>query len=35
MLDALGVRWLTYEDYEADDIIATLATRAEERATRR
>ena len=30
VLDALGVRWLTYEDYEADDIIATLATRAEE-----
>src|SRR5699024_297692 len=30
MIDAIGVRWLTYEDYEADDIIATLATRAEE-----
>ena len=30
MLDALGVPWLTYEDYEADDIIATLATRAAE-----
>ena len=30
LLDALGVRWVTYEDYEADDIIATLATRAEE-----
>ncbi|HEX7352135.1 DNA polymerase I [Brachybacterium sp.] len=30
VLDALGVRWLTYEDYEADDIIATLATRAEQ-----
>lgn len=29
VLDALGVRWLTVEDYEADDIIATLATRAE------
>ncbi|MEE1617541.1 DNA polymerase I [Brachybacterium sp. J153] len=28
VLDALGVRWLTYEDYEADDIIATLAMRA-------
>ena len=27
VLDALGVRWLTREDYEADDIIATLATR--------
>ncbi|MDN5686358.1 MAG: DNA polymerase I [Brachybacterium sp.] len=27
VLDALGVRWLTVEDYEADDIIATLATR--------
>ncbi|WP_114856081.1 DNA polymerase I [Brachybacterium sp. YJGR34] len=30
VLDALGVRWLTYEDYEADDIVATLATRAAE-----
>lgn len=30
LLDALGVRWVTYEDYEADDIVATLATRAEE-----
>ena len=28
VLDALGVRWLSVEDYEADDIIATLATRA-------
>ena len=28
VLDALGVCWLTVEDYEADDIIATLATRA-------
>ncbi|GAA1489525.1 DNA polymerase I [Brachybacterium sacelli] len=28
VLDALGVRWLTVQDYEADDIIATLATRA-------
>ncbi|WP_422117444.1 DNA polymerase I [Brachybacterium sp. UNK5269] len=28
VLDALGVRWLTVEDYEADDIVATLATRA-------
>ena len=27
VLDALGVRWLTVEDYEADDIIATLAHR--------
>ncbi len=27
VLDALGVTWLTVEDYEADDIIATLATR--------
>ncbi|MGP5098086.1 DNA polymerase I [Brachybacterium alimentarium] len=27
VLDALGVRWLTVEDYEADDVIATLATR--------
>lgn len=25
-LDALGIAWLTKEDYEADDIIATLAT---------
>ncbi|MDO5662351.1 MAG: 5'-3' exonuclease H3TH domain-containing protein, partial [Brachybacterium sp.] len=31
VLDALGVTWLTYEDYEADDIIATLATRTEDR----
>ena len=29
VLDALGVAWLTVEDFEADDIIATLATRAE------
>ena len=28
VLDALGVAWFTVEDYEADDIIATLATRA-------
>lgn len=27
VLDALGVAWFTVEDYEADDIIATLATR--------
>lgn len=27
VLDALGVSWFTVEDYEADDIIATLATR--------
>ncbi|MGO2608567.1 MAG: 5'-3' exonuclease, partial [Brachybacterium tyrofermentans] len=27
VLDALGVRWLTVEDYEADDIIASLAHR--------
>ncbi len=31
VLDALGVAWFTVEDYEADDIIATLATRAESR----
>lgn len=29
VLDALGVTWLTVEDYEADDIIATLASRGE------
>ncbi|MGY5764455.1 DNA polymerase I [Brachybacterium sp. DNPG3] len=29
VLDALGVAWFTVEDYEADDIIATFATRAE------
>lgn len=29
-LDALGVQWLEKENYEADDILATLATRAEE-----
>ena len=27
VLDAMGVAWLTAEDYEADDIIATLSTR--------
>ncbi|WIK59004.1 DNA polymerase I [Actinotignum urinale] len=27
ILDTLGITWLTYEDYEADDIIATLSTR--------
>lgn len=29
-LDAMGVRWLTVEDYEADDIVATLSARGEE-----
>jgi DNA polymerase I len=29
LLDALGITWLTKVNYEADDIIATLATRAE------
>lgn len=29
VLDALGITWLTKEDIEADDIIATLATQAE------
>ncbi|MBR6459446.1 MAG: DNA polymerase I [Actinomycetaceae bacterium] len=29
MLDALGITWLTKEDYEADDIVATLATQAQ------
>lgn len=29
VLDVLGISWLTYEDYEADDIVATLATRGE------
>ncbi|MGV9189068.1 DNA polymerase I [Arcanobacterium canis] len=29
VLSALGVSWLTKEDFEADDIVATLATRGE------
>ncbi len=29
-LDAIGIEWLTVEDFEADDIVATLATRAED-----
>lgn len=28
-LDAIGIEWLTVEDFEADDIVATLARRAE------
>lgn len=28
VLDAMGITWLAVEDFEADDIIATLATRA-------
>lgn len=31
MLDALGVTWLTKDDYEADDIVASLATQAQKR----
>ncbi|MFT3942644.1 MAG: DNA polymerase I [Ancrocorticia sp.] len=27
-LDAIGIEWLTVEDFEADDIVATLSTRA-------
>lgn len=30
MLDALGIMWLTKDDYEADDIVASLATQAQE-----
>ena len=30
LLDALGIKWLTKTNFEADDIIATLATRSEE-----
>jgi DNA polymerase-1 len=30
LLDALGIRWLTKDNYEADDIIATLAARGRE-----
>ena len=29
-LDAIGIEWLTVEDFEADDIVATLARRAED-----
>lgn len=29
MLDALGIVWLTKDDYEADDIVASLATQAQ------
>lgn len=29
MLDAFGISWYTVEDYEADDIVATIATIAE------
>ncbi len=30
MLDALGVKWLTKEDYEADDIVASLSRAGED-----
>ncbi|HEX2144860.1 MAG TPA: DNA polymerase I [Glycomyces sp.] len=30
LLDAMGITWLTKQNFEADDIIATLATRSEE-----
>ncbi|VDG76504.1 DNA polymerase I [Actinobaculum suis] len=30
VLDVLGIAWLTQEDYEADDILATLSKRGEE-----
>ncbi|XCB30130.1 DNA polymerase I [Arcanobacterium hippocoleae] len=30
LLEAIGIKWLTYEDYEADDIVATLANRGKE-----
>lgn len=29
LLDAIGIKWLTYDDFEADDIVATLAKRGE------
>ncbi|MCI7551668.1 MAG: DNA polymerase I [Arcanobacterium sp.] len=29
VLDVIGIKWFTYEDYEADDIVATLATKGE------
>ncbi|MCI5825385.1 MAG: DNA polymerase I, partial [Arcanobacterium sp.] len=29
VLNVLGIVWLTYEDFEADDIVATLATKGE------
>ncbi|QOQ38804.1 DNA polymerase I [Trueperella pecoris] len=34
VLDVLGIAWVTVEDFEADDIVATLATRAESRGMR-
>ena len=34
VLDTLGISWLTYEDFEADDIVATLSTKGAEQGMR-
>lgn len=34
LLDAVGIRWFTVEDYEADDIVASFAVQGEKRGMR-
>lgn len=34
LLDTMGIKWLTYEDYEADDIVATLSQRGKDQGMR-